>query len=100
MYNRNLTKMQCVKKYPLDTKGEVVLPMPVGAEILKIGVENDIPQIFALVNPEAPSEYRLFELVSTDKELEELKDIKRVYWDTVYLIDDIVVIHIFERVKK
>jgi hypothetical protein len=50
--------MKIIYKYPIDT--ETIL-LPVGAEILHIGLQNEIPFIWAIIDhTEEDSEIRLF----------------------------------------
>lgn len=48
--------MKTIYKYPIEITDEQTFPMPVGAKILTVQVQNGNPFIWAMVNPESPTE--------------------------------------------
>lgn len=51
-------------KFPLKV-GANVLTMPVGADLLHVHAQNDEPTLWALVDPDAPTEQRLVHVFGT-----------------------------------
>jgi len=57
--------MEIIYKYQLDTTDIQNIKMPKGAEILCIQVQNNIPCIWCLVNPDNAIDCRTFEIYGT-----------------------------------
>lgn len=51
-------------KYPVS-RGRKTLIMPEGAEVLCVQTQFGVPQMWTIVDPEAPQEYRTFHAFST-----------------------------------
>ena len=81
--------MKSVFQYELGYGSKV--QMPVGAEILTTQFKNDTLQIWALVDPAAPLEYRKFVVCFTEQEL---SDTEMRYVNTSH--DDSIYWHVFE----
>lgn len=47
--------------------GRFVQPLPAGAEILCIALQDGLPRLWTLVDPKAPTEPRIFWIVGTGK---------------------------------
>jgi hypothetical protein len=71
--------------------------MPKGAEVLTIQCQNDVPTIWALVNPNAEKEERYFELFGTGHDVPCDMGIERKYINTFQMKDGLV-FHLFERI--
>jgi hypothetical protein len=56
---------QEVWKYLVPVKHTALIDMPTGAKILKVGLQNQCPVIWALVNPENPKVPRRINVVGT-----------------------------------
>ncbi len=56
---------QVIFKYPFPVSDVINLDIPKGAYILTVQVQNEIPCIWALVDPEAPTESRGFRCFGT-----------------------------------
>ena len=57
--------MRTIWKYRFPEGDETVLTMPMGAHVLTIQVQDGSPVLWALVDPDAPPEPRLFYVKGT-----------------------------------
>jgi hypothetical protein len=57
--------VNCVWKFPLPISDRVTVEMPAGAQVLAVQEWNNAPCVWALVDPEAPSQNRFFKIVGT-----------------------------------
>lgn len=89
--------MKAVHKYPLEPKPLNEIEMPQGAEILKVDNQMGFPQVWALVNPKAPTEIRKIRCLATGEEYDETK--KLSFLDTIQLSGGRLVFHFFEESK-
>jgi len=82
-----------VFKYPLEILSYHQVELPVGAKVLKFENQNNVPTIWALVDPSpsVPKETRLFRLAGTGHEIDE-EHLKFI--DTVFINQ--FVLHFFE----
>lgn len=81
-------------KYTLATlEDRVIIPMPKGAEILYLGVEQGVLCIWARVNTEEQREGRVFRIAGTGHSLE--SDVGK-YLGTFFLAGAALVFHVFE----
>jgi len=62
--------MKSVWKYSLFM-GLTEVDLPVGAEFLHVAEQGGIPQMWVLIDPEAPKETRQFEIRGTGSPVEE-----------------------------
>lgn len=84
-------------KYKASLFDSFILEMPEGAKILSVQTQNNIPFIWALVNPSAPLRKRTFRLAGTGHEIREtLKQLDFI--DTFQMADGRLVFHVFEVV--
>jgi hypothetical protein len=88
-------------KYPLTISDFQLITMPTYAEILSVQVQNDIPCIWALVNPdpEAEMEMRRFEIYGTGHTIQFDMGVDRKYIGTFMTNNDKLVWHLFERIS-
>ena len=56
---------QVIWKFELPVTDRAVIPIPTGASVLGVGVQGNIPVLWALVNPGAPAFERTFEIYGT-----------------------------------
>lgn len=64
--------MQIVYKYPLGYGERTVLSLPIGAELLHLGLQNGVPTLWALVEPGAPEQQtRVLRFAGTGHPIEE-----------------------------
>ena len=83
--------MRAIYKYPLLVADQQTVPMQRGATILCVQNQNDIPCIWAIVDPEAKQEPRRIVMRGTGHEFTGGEDI---YIGTFQL--DRFVFHVFE----
>jgi len=56
---------ETIYKYPLPLDNLSIIDMPTGAHVLCVQVQNDIPCLWAIVDPQQPLERRPFRLSGT-----------------------------------
>jgi hypothetical protein len=83
-----------ILKYPLTTWNPQEVSMPAGAEVLCLQMQQDVPTLWALCDPAASSETRVFERHGTGWQIDDADKLK--YVGTAQ--DGPFVWHIFERV--
>lgn len=84
-------------KYQLETTDVQRIEMPQGAEILCIQTQNEVPCIWALVEPNATVTKRTFEIFGTGHNVPE--NVNRTYVGTYQLHNGGLVFHCFELVS-
>ena len=84
--------MKTIYKYTLDSQ-DCTLQLPKGAEILTVELQNQIPTLWALVNPMTVTEERHICIVGTGWQVED-----NMKYITTY-IDGYFVWHVFELIK-
>ena len=52
-------------KYPVEIRDHFGLDLPRGARVLSVQVQRDEPMMWALVDPDAPSERAMFRVIGT-----------------------------------
>ena len=88
--------MTAVWKFPLDPLNDLVdLTMPAGAEVLFVGVQFEIPMLWARVRTDAPVERRRFRVAGTGHLLSG-QDVG--YVGSFMLRHGVLVFHVFEEV--
>ena len=88
--------MKTIWKFELETIGNQNIEMPIGAEILTIQAQSEEPCLWALVNPEAKKELRIFEIFGTGHPIRYDTGITRNFIGTYQLKDGGLVFHVFE----
>lgn len=80
-----------IYKYPIAPDASI--PMPQGARILSVAVQRNQPCIWALVDPQAPTEMRRFRTVATGMQFcpDEL-----TFIGTFHGVEGWMVFHLFE----
>jgi hypothetical protein len=84
--------MKTIYKYPLHSK-DCTLQLPKGAEILTVQLQNEIPTLWALVNPMTVTEERHICIVGTGWDVEDTMKYITTYMDGYF------VWHAFELIK-
>ena len=84
--------MKTIYKYTLDSQ-DCTLQLPKGAEILTVELQNQIPTLWALVNPMTVTEERHICIVGTGWQVED-----NMKYITTY-IDGYFVWHVFELIR-
>jgi len=90
--------MLTVYKYAVPVEDYFSLELSQGAKILTVQVQHDSPQIWALVNPESPTETRHFRLAGTGHSIQENGEVLN-YLGTFQLARGGFIGHLFE-IKK
>ena len=86
-------------KFVMDVTDNLSIIMPKDAEILLIQTQNDIPCLWALVNPKAETEIRNFEMFGTGHDIIYDMSVERKFIGT-FQIDKLgLVFHLFERIN-
>lgn len=80
-----------VWKYELLAIDMQGVSMPIGAEVLCVQAQNDVPCLWARVDPEASNESRLFRVAGTGH-----PDVEGTYIGTFQLHKGALVFHVFE----
>lgn len=84
-----------VYKYAVGD-GPFELEMPKGAQILSVHTQKGVPQLWALVNPDAPKVTRRFLLCGTGHTLEKDSHDRWDFIGTFLVHGDSLVFHLFE----
>ncbi len=85
--------MRKIFKYPLKVEDVQMIEMPKGAAILTVQAQQEIPCIWAEVDPDAPPVKRCFTTYGTGHRVEEIK--ARSYVGTYQLKGGALVFHVF-----
>jgi hypothetical protein len=86
-----------VFKYRIPAERLFFLPLPAGAEVLAVQTQHGEGQLWALVDPAAPTTERCFEIAGTGHEMADLADdVERRYVGTWQVQDGAFVFHLFE----
>jgi hypothetical protein len=80
-------------KFPFQVADIVTISMPIGADILSVQVQRDMPAIWAKVDPQAPVEGRQFRCFGTGQPLPDMASWS--FLGTVQLFDGELVFHVF-----
>lgn len=86
-------------KYQLETVDTQDVVMPKGAEVLTIQTQNEVPCIWALVNPDEETETRVFEIFGTGHDVYCDMGVDRKYLGTYQLAGGALIFHAFERIN-
>lgn len=89
-----------VYKYTIPVKDYFLLDLPAGAKILTVQVQNDEPQIWALVDPGQKSKVsHNFRVAGTGHDITETKD-DLEYIGTFQIAGGQLIFHLFEIIGK
>ncbi len=84
--------MITIHKYPIKVNNYIRLALPVGAKILTVQVQNNIPFIWALVDTNQQIQLRTFRIYETGREISTVG----IYISTFQLDNGRLVCHLFE----
>ena len=87
--------MSKIWKYEAPLIDNFSINMPEGAEILCVQVQRNVPQIWALVDPEALYVRRWFRLAGTDHPISEAN---LLYIGSFQMAEETLIFHLFELV--
>ena len=88
-----MSEIRKVFKYALKIGGITNLKLPKGAQALHVDVQGSLPQLWALVDPEAEKQKRCFLFVATGQPIERA-DLRHV--STFMMDGGKFVFHVFE----
>jgi hypothetical protein len=89
--------MKRIFKYELETTDTQEIEMPQGAQVLCIQTQNEIPCVWAIVDPDATPTLRTFEIYGTGHNFPENEwPDRRRYVGTYQLRQGALVFHCFE----
>jgi len=89
--------MQTIYKYPLHILDRQEVPLPKGAQILSIQMQNGYPCLWALCNPDKPVSPRTLYMVGTGHPFNMDPSVIR-FIDTVQMAGGSLVFHLFEYI--
>ena len=90
--------MKTIWKFPLEPDG--FMPMPQGAEVLCVQVQNETPCLWALVDPNAAEkETRVFRIYGTGHQIHEQASLDN-YIGTFQLQGGLLIFHVFETTNQ
>ncbi|MEE9451060.1 MAG: hypothetical protein V3V72_13505 [Ignavibacteriaceae bacterium] len=87
---------ETIWKFELETTEDQKIEMPVNAKILTVQSQDEIPCLWALVDPSAKKEIRLFEVFGTGHPVGYDMGVNRNYIGTYQLQNGALVFHVFE----
>ena len=90
--------MNKIWKYPVSFGGSFNLTMPVGARILKLDIQFNDPQIWAIVDPDKEIEVREFISIGTGQAFP--KSDRLEYIDSYQVNGGQYVWHVFEHKEE
>lgn len=86
--------MQSIWKYPLQVVGEQVVTMPVGALVLCVQMQRNVPCLWALCDPNAGlTSDRTIQIIGTGHPI---GSDPGIYIDTIQLDGGALIFHVFE----
>lgn len=91
--------MLSIYKYGIEPKNEITIELPMGAKVLNIQMQHNVPQIWCLVDPSAEMEKRSFRLFGTGHEINESGE-NLLYINTFQMYEDNLVFHLFELINN
>jgi len=89
--------MDTIYKYELQITSAQNIEMPIGAQILSVGDQENRVFVWALIDDEADNEKRHFELITTGSIIEPVDVGKRAFIGTFQFSNVGFVGHVFER---
>lgn len=90
--------MRTIYKYPLWSPHPadlVCIPLPDGAQVLCVQTQNDMPMLWAIVDPEKTKVKRAFRVYGTGHPLQGFERVD-TYIGTFQLLKNYLVFHVFE----
>jgi hypothetical protein len=90
--------MKTIFKYEFNITDEFFLTLPKDAIVLTVQTQRNVPVLWALVDPEAPTENRYFALRGTGHNADDLEENKDAHYvGTFQMQGGALVFHLFER---
>lgn len=88
--------MSRILKWSLAVTDEQVIQMPAGAKLLSVQMQRGVPQLWAMVDPDAPREARTIVVVGTGNPIHSKLG---AFIGTVQMMDGALVWHVFEGLR-
>ena len=85
--------MKTVYKYTIPIEDQFELELPIAAQVFTVQTQNGHPHIWALVDPDAPKEPRLFRLAGTGHPMHNRN---LTYIGSFQMKEGALVFHLFE----
>lgn len=92
-----MSTTKTIWKYEITANGSQEIQMPVGAQVLSVQIQRLTPCMWALVNPSAMNEVRVFEVYGTGHPIVYDMGVSRVFIGTFQLHGGGLVFHVFEN---
>jgi hypothetical protein len=89
-------KEQRIYKYELELTDHQNIQLPIGAEILTVGNQNELVCLWALIDPVAEKEFRQIEIFGTGMPILSDMGTSREYISTFQMDGGKLVLHAFE----
>ena len=90
--------METIWKFELESTQLQAIEMPLDAEILTVQVQDNIPCIWALVDPTKKTGKRVFDIFGTGCDITSGGGIDREYIGTYQVNNGMFVFHVFEYI--
>lgn len=90
--------LHSIYKYPVRVTDINKVEMPKGAKVLSVQMQRGVPCIWALVDPAAEMETRMFFMFGTGHPVEYAEGLRFI--GTFQLVDRELVFHLFEPVGR
>lgn len=84
-------------KYKIEAVGIQQILLPIGAEILTVQIQDQLPCIWVMVDPENETEVRVFEIFGTGHNIYTPPAVTWKYIGTFQVDQGALVFHLFER---
>jgi hypothetical protein len=88
------TTWKTIWKFPIQVQDQVIVDMPHGAALMCVQVQNGVPCLWALVDPDQPLKARRFRVYGTGHPLD--PDGVEFYVGTFQISEGSLVFHVFE----
>ena len=82
-------------KFNLEITDEQVLEMPVGSRLLKVDMQQEVPCLWAAVNPEAQKQPVKIRVIGTGHQIPDYKYLTHI--DTFQMAGGSLVWHVFQK---
>ena len=91
--------MKTIHKFELEITETQSVVMPGGAKILGVKTRDNAPVLYAIVDTHADTEERIIEIFGTGHEIHYGDAVTRKYIGTCIVMNDALVLHVFECIN-
>lgn len=88
-----------IYKYQLEVADEQTIKIPMNAELLSVQTQNEVPCLWALIDPNEVTENRWIEIFGTGNPVNCDFGKERRFLGTFQLMNGALIFHAFERLK-